>query len=65
MAASHVRLLLAQTPIPTPLLPLSLSNFILAGAVDPSTTSGKRMPLSPAIPQHATPLSNTPLPCAS
>ena len=61
MAASHVRLLLAQTPT-LPLRPLlEFSSFILAGAVEPSTTSEYRMPLSPAIPQHATPLSITPL----
>lgn len=61
MAASHVRLLLAHTPtLPLRSL-LEFSSFILAGAVEPSTTSAYRMPLSPAIPQHATPLSITPL----
>jgi hypothetical protein len=57
MAASQVRLLLTHAPMP----PLLLSIFVLAGAVELSMTSGNRMPLSPAIPQHATPLSITPL----
>jgi hypothetical protein len=57
MAASQVRLLLTHAPMP----PLLLSIFALAAAVELSMTSGNRMPLSPAIPQHATPLSITPL----
>ena len=46
MAASQVRLLLTHMPMLLLPLPL-LSSFVLAAAVDPSTTSGNLMPLSP------------------
>ena len=45
MAASQVRLLLTHTSML--LLLLLLTSFVLAAAVDPSTTSGNLMPLSP------------------